>query len=218
MLTLRVRLWMMLQGWGTVGLVYSIGRAVPGKPVVLHESVIDGFIPFDPSAVWFYLSFFALVPLAYLCAQPERVRPLTRAMQLCAVICAPVFVLWPTTLVYPPIPLDTASGALLHALAASDSRENCLPSLHGALTLLSVVALFDRRRPLMSAAIAIWGFAILWSVIEARRHLAIDLGAGVALGAACGWQLAQLGASSRAAPGSIHPAEGPTAIPHEVKQ
>lgn len=214
----RIRLWMLLQGWGTVGFVYSIGHAVPGKPAVLQESFIDGFIPFDPSAVWLYLSFFVLVPFAYLCAQPERLRPLTRAMQLCAMICAPVFVLWPTTLVYPPIPLDTVSGALLHALAASDSCENCLPSLHGALTLLCVVALFDRRRAWTSVAIAIWGVAILWSVIEARRHLAIDLGAGIALGAACAWRLANPGASSPAARYPMLPAESPTAISHEVKQ
>jgi hypothetical protein len=218
MLTIRARLWMMLKGWGTVGLVYSIGRAVPGKPAVLHENFIDRFIAFDPSAVWLYLSFFILVPLAYLCARWERVRPLTRAMQLCAVLCVPFFVLWPTTLVYPPIPLDTASGALLNALAASDSSENCLPSLHGALTLLCVVALFDRRRAWTTAAIAIWGVAIMWSVIEARRHLAIDLGAGIALGAACAWHQAYFGARLRAAPRSLRPAGSSAAISHEIKQ
>lgn len=217
-MTLRARLWMLLQGWGTVGLVYSIGRALAGKPAVLRESFVDRFIQFDPSAVWLYLSFFVLVPLAYLCAQPQRVRPLTRAMQLCAVICMPVFLLWPTTLVYPPIPIDTPSGALLHALAESDSRENCLPSLHGALTLLCVVALFDRRRAWASAAIAIWGVAILWSVIAARRHLAIDLGAGVALGAACGWQLMRLGAFAQASRSPVLPAESSAAISHEVRQ
>jgi hypothetical protein len=203
------RLGMMLTGWGTVGLCYSIGRLAPGHAHVLHETALDRLVPFDPSAIWLYLSFFVFVPVAYLCAPPSRLKPLLRSMQLCAIASVMVFVLWPTTLVYPPIPSGAAGSAVLQALAGSDSTQNCLPSLHGALTVLCVFALWRPERPLCSAVTLLWGLAIMWSVVQARRHLAIDLGAGVALGAACAWLGARFGNRSRAVSTHEVPAAGP---------
>ncbi|HTJ94944.1 MAG TPA: inositol phosphorylceramide synthase, partial [Pararobbsia sp.] len=117
---LRIRVGMMLAGWGTVGLCYSVGRMTPRVAHVLHESSLDRLVPFDASAVWLYLSFFFLVPAAYLHAAPDRLKPLTRAMQLSAVLACAVFVAWPTTLDYPPNLPGTISGAVLSALAHSD--------------------------------------------------------------------------------------------------
>ncbi|RQH05830.1 inositol phosphorylceramide synthase [Paraburkholderia dinghuensis] len=176
---------MMLAGWGTVGLCYAVGRITSGVPHILHENTLDLLVPFDASAIWLYLSFFILVPAAYLCAAPERLRPVTRAMQLSAVVAATVFVAWPTTLVYPTSPSGTASAIVLTLLTRFDSPQNCLPSLHGALTLLCVVALWQRDRPWRSAFVVVWGLAVMWSIVAARRHLSIDLGAGVLLGAVC---------------------------------
>ena len=182
---LRTRMIMMLAGWGTVGLCYALGRATPRVARVLHESALDRLVTFDALAIWPYLSFFVLVPAAYLYAPPERLGALTRAMQLSAVVAAAVFIAWPTTLVYPVIPSGTASASVLAALARSDSSQNCLPSLHGALTLLCVLALWQRRRPWRSAFVLVWGVVVMWSIVAARRHLFIDLGAGVMLGAFC---------------------------------
>jgi hypothetical protein len=184
MKTVRERLTMMLLGWGAVGIVYSIGRAATHPARVLHEGALDRAVAFTADAVWVYLSFFAIVPLAYLCARAERLTPLTRAMQQCALACAPVFVLWPTTLAYPTLATDSVSGRVLAALSRFDSPQNCLPSLHGALTVLAVIALFERRHPWRSAIVGLWGLAIAWSVVATRRHLALDLCAGVLLGSA----------------------------------
>lgn len=181
------RIWSMLLGWGAVGVAYTTGRLLPGTPTLIAETSIDRLIPFNPAAVWLYLSFFLLVPLAFLTADACRVRGLTRSMQLCALVSGIVFVAWPTTLHYPPIPPDLAGASLLRALVDSDSSQNCFPSLHGALTALCVTALCSRRRPIASVLAALWGVFIGWSVIQTRRHLAIDLGAGLALGLACGW-------------------------------
>lgn len=189
---LRARLGMMLAGWGTVGLCYSTGQLAPGPAHVLRESALDRLVPFDPSAVWFYLSFFALVPFAYLCAPPSRLKALMYAMQLCAIVSLLVFILWPTTLAYPPIPPGTASSAALRVLTSSDSTQNCLPSLHGALTTLCVIASWSRARLWRGIFALSWGCAITWSVLQTRRHLAIDLGAGIGLGLACAWLVARL--------------------------
>jgi hypothetical protein len=189
-MTLLARLRFMVLGWGSVGVAYTTGRLITAAPTVLPETALDRLIPFDPAGIWLYLSFFVLVPLAFLTTEAERVRSLARSMQLCALVSAIVFILWPTTLIYPPVPTGAAGASALGGLIASDSAQNCFPSLHGALTLLCVVALCNRRRPVLSVLAVLWGLGIGWAVIETRRHLAIDLGAGVVLGCASGWLVA----------------------------
>ncbi|MEJ8796174.1 phosphatase PAP2 family protein [Trinickia caryophylli] len=189
----------MLAGWGTVGIFYSIGRIAPGNARILPEGALDRLVPFDAWAVWLYLSFFALVPAAYFCAPAQRLRPLMRAMQISAILAGFVFVSWPTTLIYPAVASHTISGMALRFLAGSDSAKNCLPSLHGALTLLCMLALWQREKPVRSILVLLWGLAIMWSVIAARRHLALDLGAGIALGGTA-WLAMRLLAAPAGAP------------------
>jgi hypothetical protein len=193
---LRARFVALVFGWGTVGLCYWSGQLAPGTAHVLSESALDRLLPFEVSAIWPYLSFFALIPVAYFCTSLQRLPLLRRAMQLSAVVSVLVFVSWPTTLVYPAVSAATASGTTLSLLAAFDSPQNCLPSLHGALTLLCVVALWQRRQPWRSAFVLLWGVAIMTSAIMTRRHLAGDLGAGIALGAMCWWLVVRLARSA----------------------
>ncbi len=180
--SLPMRLRQMLLGWGCVGLIY-FPTGLPHAPAfVLSETPLDRLIAYSPDAIWPYLSFFALIPYAYLAAPITRVHQLARAMQLCAVAAGIVFLLFPTTLVYPPAPVvEGAGGWLLARLLEADSARNCLPSLHAALTALCVWALCERARPLRSAAVLLLGLAICYSVIALRRHLAIDLAAGLLL-------------------------------------
>ena len=120
-------------------------------------------------------------------ADAVRVRWLARAMMICALICGVVFLLYPTTLTYPPVGNGSGwSTQALRWLQAMDSTQNCLPSLHGALTLLCVWALYDRLRLLRSTLAALLGVAICYAIIALRRHLGIDLAAGLAVGLAGG--------------------------------
>lgn len=180
------RLGQMLLGWGSVGLAYGLASIVMGAPTVLPITPLDRMIPFSASAVWIYLSFFVLIPTTYLYVDAARLGWLRRSMQLAAMISGAVFLLWPTTLIYPVVHGTGASVTLLRWLTAADSPQNCLPSLHGALTLLCVWALCDRRQPWRSAAALAAGLAIGVSIIALRRHLSIDLGAGIAVGVCCG--------------------------------
>ena len=180
--SLPIRLRQMLLGWGCVGLIYFPTGLLERPAFTLTETPLDRLIAYSPDAIWPYLSFFALIPYAYLAAPITRVHQLARAMQLCAVAAGIVFVLFPTTLVYPPVhPVDGAGGWLLARLLEADSARNCLPSLHAALTALCVWALCERARPQRSAAVLLLGLAICYSVIALRRHLAIDLAAGLLL-------------------------------------
>ncbi len=177
---LSTRLRQMVLGWGCVGLIYFPTGLVQGPAFVLSETALDRLIAYNPGAVWPYLAFFVLIPYAYLAAPLDRVRQLARAMQLCAIMAGIVFLLFPTTLAYPPAPTGEGAGMwLLARLLDADSTRNCLPSLHAALTALCVWALCERARPVRSAAVLLLGVTICYSVIALRRHLAIDLAAGL---------------------------------------
>jgi len=186
-MSLWVRLLHLLAGWGSVGLVYFSSDLLQGQGVLLPETALDRAIAYSDSAIWLYLSFFILIPYAYLVAQPHRVRWLARAMALSALMCGVVFLLYPTTLAYPPVGDGPGwSTQLLRMLQAADSTQNCLPSLHGALTLLCVWALAERERPLRSALSVLLGLGIAYAIIALRRHVSIDLAAGLLVGMASG--------------------------------
>ncbi|MBD8162500.1 inositol phosphorylceramide synthase [Erwinia persicina] len=177
----------MLVGWGSVGGIYTFSDRWQGPGTVMQPGLIDRAIPFSPDAIWLYLSFFLLIPAGYLYCRVEKLRWLTVSMILTALVCGAVYMLWPTTLVYPHDGGQGLSSRLLARLAAADSTQNCLPSLHMALSLLAVWALYRRDRPVRSGLLLLWGVLIAVSILQLRRHLFIDLvsGAGVAL--FCGW-------------------------------
>lgn len=188
---LAQRLRAMALGWGSVGMAYSLGAALHAPGRVIAESALDQALPFTPAAVWPYLSFFVLIPLAYLACPLQRLNGLMRSMQACAMLCGLCFVLWPTTLDYPSLEGDGLSLAMLRMLDAGDSSHNCLPSLHGALSTLAIAALLDRARPLHNMLLLTWGLVLACSIVMARRHLALDLGCGIVVGALAGLLVAR---------------------------
>ena len=186
-MTFFKRLLYLLAGWGSVGLVYFSSDLLQGQGVLLPETALDRAIPYTDAAIWLYLSFFLLIPYVYLAADAPRVRWLARAMALSALACGVVFLLYPTTLAYPPVGGGSAwSTQALRLLQAADSAQNCLPSLHGALTLLCVWALCDKRHLLRSVLTVLLGVAICYAIIALRRHVSIDLAAGLFVGIAGG--------------------------------
>lgn len=172
----------MLLGWGSAGLAYHIGRRYTGDASVIPENALDAMITFNPNAVWLYLSFFILMPYAYMTCNLKRLLPLQMAMQFAACVSGLIFVLYPTTLVYPNIMGENPSVSLLKALLWVDSSKNCLPSLHASLTLISVWALWQPQRIWHNAFCVIWGILITYSIIQLRRHLSLDVGAGLIMG------------------------------------
>jgi len=181
------RLKHMLLGWGCVGLIYNTADRWQSVGQVLQPGPIDRLIPFDPAGVWLYLSFFLLIPAAYFSCPEKRLIWLRSAFQLAALTAGAAFLAWPTTLSYPAASGGTLSSSLLAALSQIDSAQNCFPSLHMALTVLAVWALHDDQRPAKNTLFWLWGLGIAFSIIQLRRHLFIDLLAGIALGLLVGW-------------------------------
>ncbi|MCU1791039.1 inositol phosphorylceramide synthase [Pectobacterium polaris] len=185
--TLLLRLKALLFGWGTVGLVYQLSAQFQGLGTVLPTSFVDELIPFSASAIWLYLSFFIIVPLSYLSCPITRLAGLRRATQLTALIAGAVYLIFPTTMVYPQVVGDDLSTRVLQLLLRIDSPQNCLPSLHIALTVLAVWAMSDSRQKVKTGLYLLWGAAIALSILQLRRHLFIDLVTGAMLAGIAGW-------------------------------
>nr|WP_231617150.1 phosphatase PAP2 family protein [Erwinia sorbitola] len=182
-----MRLAAMLVGWGGVGVVYTLSDRWQGPGTVMQPGVIDRMISFSAGGIWLYLSFFLLIPAGYLFCRPEKLRWLTASMLLTALVCGAVYLLWPTTLIYPHNSGPGLSSQLLAQLIAADSTQNCLPSLHMALSLLAVWALYQRKQRWRSGLLILWGALIAFSILQLRRHLFIDLVSGALVAILCGW-------------------------------
>lgn len=181
------RLWRMLLGWGTVGLVYSVSDRLQGQGLVMPPGLIDRKITFTPDAVWLYLSFFLVVPLAYMLTPTHRVLWLSRSMSLSAVIAGAVYLMYPTTMIYPLDQGLTLSSRLLVMLTAVDSAQNCLPSLHMTLMTLAVWGVSHLNRTPVTILYTAWVIAIAFSTLQLRRHQIADLVSGALLAMASGW-------------------------------
>ena len=184
---LGLRLRNLIYGWGTVGLVYFLSDQWQRQGTVLPASFVDEWFTFSPLAIWPYLSFFLLIPLAFLGCPAARLKPLRQAMQLCAIVAGAVYLLYPTTMLYPPPGTQGVSSQLLGLLQRLDSPQNCLPSLHMALTVLAAWALSARGHPCRTALILLWSIGIAVSIVQLRRHLAVDVLTGGLLAAAAIW-------------------------------
>ena len=177
--------------WAFVGCCYTLASVWPNtvQPWVIQPSFIDKAIGFQ--ALWLpvYVSFFVFIPYGFFTLPSGQLPVLRTAFQTCGVVSALIFILFPTTLVYPD-----ASTAKLGAGAwwawwhQMDTPQNCLPSLHASLTTMVWLAILRsspqaacKQRVLMS----VWYGLILFSILACKRHFALDVVAGMALGGVC---------------------------------
>lgn len=184
---LSYRLQQMILGWGPVALVYFSTGYLPSGSTILQENWLDQRIPFSAAAIWFYMAFFVLIPYTYYRMDLENIPWLRNAMLTSTAIAGIIFIIYPTSLHYPPVQGSGFNERLLAMLTWVDTGKNCLPSLHGALTILCVWALLSRQKPVQSLLAVIAGFCIFFSIIQLRRHLSTDLSAGILTGIAAGW-------------------------------
>lgn len=172
-----------LAGVGTTAVLYALGGLMPQAPHVLPVLALDRLIGFHPGAVWLYLSFFGLQALGFCLVPDGQRRALTTTFMVCAGVAALVFLVFPTTLVQPPLDHGGIGLALVRWF---DTPANCLPSLHAALSAVSAIAIGRRRQRWLGLGVWLWAVAICWSAIATRQHLSVDIIAGGLLGCVLG--------------------------------
>ena len=158
--------------------------AVTTMPV----TAIDRLIPFQPSALFVYLTLWV-----YVGAGPGLQRNLPELIACGAWITAmclaglAIFYVWPTRV--PPLQLDVSGFAGFALLQGIDAAGNACPSMHVAAGAFTVVRVGQVLRGAGAPAWvhlfnAGWFTAIVYSTLATKQHVLLDALAGGLLGLA----------------------------------
>ncbi|HEU0196785.1 MAG TPA: phosphatase PAP2 family protein [Nevskiaceae bacterium] len=155
---------------------------------VMPLTWFDRAIPFTPLALPWYLSLWPYLLLAPgLIERRGELGFYYLGTVALAVIGLTIFLLWPTAVPQPDI--NWAAYPDMDFLKTVDRAGNACPSLHVAFCVFT--ALWNARmlkrvgdRGPFRVLSALWCVAIVWSTLATRQHVALDVLAGAALGAA----------------------------------
>lgn len=161
----------------------------PVFPVtVMPLTAIDRLIGFHPVALLPYAALWLYVFLAPALLQGRReIAVYTLEVVALTGTALGFFHFWPTAV--PPPVFDAALPPLLAFLKNVDATGNACPSLHVAFAIFTAIWLARFLR--VAAAPAAWHLlnagtaaAIVYSTLATKQHVAVDMFAGLALGAA----------------------------------
>ena len=164
----------------------------PAFPVVIMPVTdLDQFVGFEPMALPIYLSLWIYVSLPPLLMLTRRAIIEYGVWIGCLCLVALIiFYFWPSAV--PPANIDWAKYPGVDFLKGVDAAGNACPSLHVATAVFSA---FGLHWQLSSAGLgrgsrflnACWCVAIIYSTLATKQHVAVDVVAGGALGAAFAW-------------------------------
>lgn len=159
----------------------------PGYETTLMPlTALDRLVPFEPLALFPYLTLWFYVGLA-----PGLTRSFRHlvvyglwATALC-VTGLTIFYFWPTAV--PPPPPEAAGYPGFALLQGVDAPGNACPSMHVAVAIFSALGLEHLLRGVgaprwLRLVNAAWFLAIAWSTLATKQHVALDAAAGALLG------------------------------------
>jgi membrane-associated phospholipid phosphatase len=149
---------------------------------------LDHALPFEPAALYVYLSLWFYVGLAPGLTFTLRQLFMYGAWSL--VLCLlglGIFHFWPTAV--PLQEIDLSRYPAFAVLRGVDASGNACPSMHVAAAMFAAIridSLFRGQRlpAWLRAANVVWLLAIAWSTVAVRQHVTLDVLAGALLGAA----------------------------------
>lgn len=164
----------------------------PAYPItVMPFTWLDQVVSFQPLAVPLYVSLwlYVSVPPAFLSNRRE-LQMYGLGMTLACLTGLVIFYFWPTTV--PPATIDWAFYPSVDFLKNIDASGNACPSLHVATAIFSGIwahHLLGRFGAPQWVRLlnALWCIGIAYSTLATRQHVAVDMWAGLALGAFTAW-------------------------------
>lgn len=177
----------MLIGWVPTWLIYGAAGFAGGNIWIVPETWIERQIPFSSSGIWLYLMLYVYVPFTFLTVSESKIRRITFVFLATGCISGIIFVLFPSTLAYPTFKADGISAAVLELIYENDTPQNCFPSMHGSLITICTLASWDKNNKALSYGCILLSLLMYFSIIQIRRHLFIDVSAGIVLGALVWW-------------------------------
>lgn len=180
-MSLKTRLCYLVISWLSCCLIYIASGFVRGTTWIIPETPIDRFIPFNPHGIWLYLGFYIYIPYTFLTLKESHMKRITFAFVLTACISGVLFVCLPSSIVFPAFKHDGLSASLLAFVSEKDTEQNCFPSMHASLITICTLANWKSRNILKSIGLIVLTILMYYSIIAVRRHVFIDLAAGIAL-------------------------------------
>lgn len=187
---LQTRLLYLLIGWLPSCLIYIATGFVRGNTWIIPETQIDQFIPFSPYGIWLYLFFYVYIPYTFLTVNESKVKRMSFVFVLTACISGIIFFYLPSSIIFPDFKIDGISASILNFVSENDTEQNCFPSMHGSLITICTLANWDRTNKVRSCGCILLTILMYYSIIAVRRHVFIDLAAGILL-ALVVWQFSK---------------------------
>lgn len=160
----------------------------PRHPVtIVPLTAVDQLVGFRPEALPLYLSLWLYLSLApALLINRRELTAYALAAVALSVIGLGTFFFWPTAV--PASAIDWSRHPAFAWLKAIDATGNACPSLHVAFAVFTVVWLERLLRQMGTGRVLrifnwLWCAGILYSTVAIRQHVALDVLAGVAVGA-----------------------------------
>jgi membrane-associated phospholipid phosphatase len=144
-------------------------------PMLPFESAIG----IHPATCWIYLSYFVMLVFT-----GSRLRKLEWAPRAAGAIAAvvtmsgAVFLIYPTTILRPPIVGGGVSADLLRLVRALDPPNNCFPSLHVGLAFLCSMLLMRASRR-TGTIVLLWAALVAVSTLTTKQHYFLDVVGGL---------------------------------------
>lgn len=168
------------------GIFYgSVGFLPWLTPYVIQENSLDTLIGFHSRSIYLYISFFFYIYLSFLVTKREQAYELSILIPVSAFFASIFYYLFPTTIVgvNQIFTSDVVTSLLYKIMKTNDTHTNCLPSLHGTISVICAYYLLNNTRSYVTKLLYIvWGLAICWSAIAIRQHLSLDIIAGILYG------------------------------------
>ena len=169
------------------GAYFYLLKAPAYPSTVIPIILLDRLIGFQPLALPMYLSLWVYVSLPpTLLATRRELYRYALAMAATCFAGLIVFYFWPT--VVPAADIDWAQYPGMDFLKNMDASGNACPSLHVATAVFSGIWLHHLLRrfgaPLWLLSVNwVWCIGIIYSTLATRQHVAVDVLAGLVLGA-----------------------------------
>ncbi len=151
------------------------------EPATLPMTWLDNSIPLIPFTFLIYTSDYLLILFAIiLIKNSDDFRSFSRMMFATLFTCGLFFIFFPTTYPRPTYPIvnNTFIKAAMEFIYVGDSPNNCLPSLHVALTSVSAWSLRRGSKKVLGFFV-LWTLAIIISTLTTKQHYFIDVIGGL---------------------------------------
>ena len=149
------------------------------EPRLLPLTPIDEFFGFRPWTVWIYISDYLLMFLPPFFIQKRGViKRLVQAVLLNFFLHFPVFLLFPTTMVRPPLIEQNLTNTVFHFMRQMDTPVNCFPSQHVSLCFVMAMTFLSYKKKI-GILFLIWAVLISLSTMTTKQHYIWDVAGGV---------------------------------------